>query len=493
MDELSKLESAKFAFKDASGTMQEYEIRGSYDDRTVHVRGYQRAEERALDPRRFEKQDTNHYISPGSILEHKPAWFDPAANLRNIAESRSNDRSVNAQFKSKMNALKKSAKDATKDPFDSVYFPQANFQGVDKFDSEHGYINDSQVSPRNPYAKLSYLQEDIANVGEVIAVVPSDAGKFRSLLFNDKLNQDKMTLGHIERLKFHLQEYAKDRKTLGVGICSRRKREICGPYDFRGLWNAYLSGISNFAPQYYESLYASIHALMYHPKVTFSMVTGMLEGPAAGLAMHAECRLGHAGSRLFFNQCQMGSSLDCGSTWRLVNMGTGCSDSSDLYKVKLLSYYFALTGRPASMWDMMELNLCDWAWPNENGPFAFSRIGEEIDQKLRDLFWEQDKYHVRTNFKSVVELYDRGLEFFQSPLLNGEQGEQVEKLMKKALDPMLSVKPHQTDFTVHAFNVRVCDALKNLENELKRECNNQELGFEAQKMLEGLQKSSPLS
>ena len=96
-------------------------------------------------------------------------------------------------------------------------------------------------------------------------------------------------------------------------------------------------------------------------------------------------------------------------------MGTGMGEKTtsdeDSARVRMLSFYFFLTGRPASMWDMMELNLCDWAWPHENGPYAFGKIGEDIDQKMRDLFWQQDKYHVRTNFKSVVELYDRGLEF----------------------------------------------------------------------------------
>ena len=53
----------------------------------------------------------------------------------------------------------------------------------------------------------------------------------------------------------------------------------------------------------------------------------------------------------------------------------------------------------------------DWAWPNESGPPALGQISEEFEYKMRDLFWQQDKHKVRTNFKSIVELKDRGLEF----------------------------------------------------------------------------------
>lgn len=162
----------------------------------------------------------------------------------------------------------------------------------------------------------------------------------------------------------------------------------------------------------------------------------------------------------------------------------------------MLSFYFFLTGRPASMWDMMELNLCDWAWPNENGPFAFGRIGEEIDNKMRDLFWEQDKYHVRTNFKSVVELYDRGLEFFRSPLLAGAQGEQVGFLMDpfmRAITSEAKRKNFEADFSISEKTAAVLNALKRLEMSLQDKLNDEEMGEEARKMLEGLQKASPLS
>merc|ERR1719361_2824142 len=154
--------------------------------------------------------------------------------------------------------------------------------------------------------------------------------------------------------------------------------------------------------------------------------------------------MGHAGARLSFNQCQRGSTLDCGSTWRLTNMGTGMIDGvhkEEEQKLKTLSYYLALTGRPMSMWDMMELNFCDWAWPHENGPYTLDKIGEDAEQKLRDVFWQQEKHHVRTNFKSVVEMYDRGLEFFRSPLLAGEHGLRVNVLMEplmSELTPLLA-------------------------------------------------------
>jgi len=46
---------------------------------------------------------------------------------------------------------------------------------------------------------------------------------------------------------------------------------------------------------------------------------------------------------------------------------------------------------------------------------------------------------------------------------------------------------------VGAKNEQVLNALKMLESSLKDKCKNQELGYEAQKMLEGLQKSSPLA
>jgi len=143
------------------------------------------------------------------------------------------------------------------------------------------------------------------------------------------------------------------------------------------------------------------------------------------------------------------------------------------------------------MWDMMELNFCDWAWPHENGTRSFGQIGAEIDQKMRDVFWEQDKYHVRTNFKSVVECYDRGLEFFRSPLLHDDQGNQVRTLMDPFLRGIENAEKDSKNFYVKGRNI--AKALKDWQDRLKQTDNSNTAKFEATKMFEGLTNASPIS
>eukprot|EP00494_Astrolonche_serrata_P030498 UN30766 len=172
------------------------------------------------------------------------------------------------------------------------------------------------------------------------------------------------------------------------------------------------------------------------------MLTGNLEGISAGLAMHSEGRFGAGGVRMRFNGCQHGSTLDCGSTWRLMNMFTGHeyqqstfggrNDDRNPESHSYIPFYLALTGRPLTLWDMMELNFCDWAWPHKDGIRAFHYIGEKVDYTMRNLFWEQDKYTIRTYLKSFVELYDRGTEFYKSPIMNRSH-------LKNTLDDVLYV------------------------------------------------------
>eukprot|EP00494_Astrolonche_serrata_P031804 UN32073 len=104
--------------------------------------------------------------------DHKPSWFDPTWNI---------PKETNDQYSGRIN----DARDATKDPFDTVFFPEPNFSGVDTFDNVHGNINDAYLAPQNPHAFASFLHDDISMTGEVVAVSPSEHGKFRTIIVND--------------------------------------------------------------------------------------------------------------------------------------------------------------------------------------------------------------------------------------------------------------------------------------------------------------------
>ena len=88
----------------------------------------------------------------------------------------------------------------------------------------------------------------------------------------------------------------------------------------------------------------------------------------------------------------------------------GTMNKTDLHKRMLWSL---MSNEPVSCWDLHEMGMVDWVMPSPNNVLLLNHIGNEIDRTFNFNFKKQDEYRHRAMIKSIIELYDRGTEWYR--------------------------------------------------------------------------------
>merc|ERR1712176_539486 len=84
--------------------------------------------------------------------------------------------------------------------------------------------------------------------------------------------------------------------------------------------------------------------------------------------------------------------------------------SNNIHKQMLWNLFGA---QPVSAWDLYEMGIIDWMMPSPNNVLAFTHVGNEIDKTFNVNFREQDEFRHRAMIKSIIELSDRGTEYYK--------------------------------------------------------------------------------
>ncbi|ETO13597.1 hypothetical protein RFI_23773, partial [Reticulomyxa filosa] len=254
--------------------------------------------------------------------------------------------------------------------------------------------------------------------------VESEHGRFRMLLINNNSSDltshgdeaKQLSLGMLEELRRKITVIDQDYTTIAMGLTARDNKEYIGAPNYKALYAAHMSGVKDIGPLYFGRLLSLVDELVHLKKPLLIASTGVLNGLQTSLLMHGAARLCDAGTRLVFDHCQSGMIPCAGFFYRLLYMSN-----------PLVGIWHALTGFPMNTYDAMEQGLVDWIIP-PTPVLLFSHMGHDVDRLFRTVFQEQDRYRHRAMLKSVVELYDRGLEHYRGPCSEDVRFRELEDL-----------------------------------------------------------------
>merc|ERR1712228_28336 len=151
---------------------------------------------------------------------------------------------------------------------------------------------------------------------------------------------------------------------------------------------------------------------MHLKKPLIMASSGMLSGVHSSLYMTGSARLADSSMRIRFDNCLYGQ-IACGGVYYFMNIYANNNQNkltNNIHKQMLWNMFGA---QPIAAWDLYEMGIIDWMMGPPNNVLAFTHIGNEIDKSFNHNFKHQDEFRHRAMIKSIIELFDRGTEYYK--------------------------------------------------------------------------------